>query len=616
MSYPERLARARAREKELARISLRYSIARFLAGLGIAACSFGLLLGAAGSNRGWLFGAGASFVGFVALAIGHDRALKAERRAAEMAKLQEEALARLRRDWSALPKTDAPQELTRATGAREVGLFGDASLFRLLSTASTPPGRTTLAAWLVHGADPAEIERRQGAVRELAPQLDLRQDLELAARDVARAEPDIERFLTWAEGDPWLLNAAGHARPLLWTARGLAIATLGILPFVIFGPLPFSAWAILPLVNFAVGHLSAGKMATSFDRVSARSRELFAYAAVFSLFERERFESPKLVALKEATTADGQSASAASGAIDLLRRRLDLSESRRSEPIHFLLQSLCLWDFHVLAALERWQLGPGRRARGWLVALGEIEALAAMAALAHDEPTWAFPRLVTDGPPRLVARELGHPLIAHEARVGNDLEIGPRGTFLLVTGSNMSGKSTLLRAIATNVALAQAGAPCCAREMTLPPLDLGASLSVEDSLADGVSFFLAELRRLRAIVDAAGRAKESGRTLLFLLDEILRGTNSAERRIAVREVLLRLLDLGAIGAISSHDLALAEVPELRPALISIHFRESFEGEGAERKMTFDYRLRPGVAPTTNALVLLEMVGLGEGSARG
>jgi DNA mismatch repair ATPase MutS len=295
-----------------------------------------------------------------------------------------------------------------------------------------------------------------------------------------------------------------------------------------------------------------------------------------------------------------------------------LADTRYSV-FHLPLQLLFLWDFHVLALLERWQRDFGARARGWLGALGDLEALAALAGLAHDNPGWAFPRVAereAQRPATLEARGLGHPLLAAGARVPNDVTLGPPGTFLLVTGSNMSGKSTLLRAIGVNVVLAQAGGPVCAESLALPPLDLATSLLIEDSLADGISFFMAELLRIRQVVDAADRAESAGnegRVLLYLLDEILRGTNTRERQIAVRRVLGHLLSQGALGAVSTHDLELAEIPELAAACRPVHFRESLAPE-AEREgqpvMTFDYKLREGVATTANALQLLDLVGLG------
>src|SRR4030095_16724370 len=206
------------------------------------------------------------------------------------------------------------------------------------------------------------------------------------------------------------------------------------------------------------------------------------------------------------------------------------------------------------------------------------------------------------------AKELGHPLITDERRVTNDVRVGPPGTFLLVTGSNMSGKSTLLRAIGVNAVLAQAGGPVCAASLRMPPVTLAASILVEDSLAEGVSFFMAELKRVQRIVEESDRVQGEGRVLLYLLDEVLRGTNSEERQIAVRRVLRHLLRRGAIGAVSTHDLQLAEMEELKPACVPVHFRETLH-PGGDPPMTFDYKMRPGVATTVNALTLMELVGL-------
>jgi DNA mismatch repair ATPase MutS len=229
----------------------------------------------------------------------------------------------------------------------------------------------------------------------------------------------------------------------------------------------------------------------------------------------------------------------------------------------------------------------------------------------YDHPEWTLPE-VRASADRFQARQLGHPLLRNETRVANDVEIGPAGSILLVTGSNMSGKSTLLRAAGVNAVLAQAGAPACAERLVMPPLALATSMRIRDSLEDGVSFYMAELLRLKEIVDLGREPqRRSGRVLLYLLDEILLGTNSRERHIAVVRVLHDLLARGAIGAVSTHDLELATSEPLCGVCRCVHFRETLHGRHAERPMTFDYRLRPGPATTTNALKLLELVGLGD-----
>jgi DNA mismatch repair ATPase MutS len=235
-----------------------------------------------------------------------------------------------------------------------------------------------------------------------------------------------------------------------------------------------------------------------------------------------------------------------------------------------------------------------------------------LATLHFDHPGWNFPQL-DDGPagagPCVEAANLAHPLLPPDRAVGNDVVVGPRGTFLLVTGSNMSGKSTLLRALGVNCVLAQMGAPVCGDRLRLPPLTIAASMRVQDSLAQGVSYFMAELHGLKAVVDLAENRRTAGTPVLYLLDEILQGTNTAERQLAARHIIRRLVDTGAIGAVSTHDLALAGAPELADAAVAVHFTESFTRGPAGPAMHFDYKLRQGVATSTNALKLMEIVGL-------
>lgn len=552
-----------------------------------------------------------TFVGFglfALLAAIHARVLEDQRRVGELARINQEALARLERDWPRLPPPGSPPVAVDRPVARDLDLFGPASLFHLLGTARTPPGRATLGRWLLEPAPPEEIRRRQQAVAELAERLALRQELELRGRRLEQAHPDPEPFLAWAEGKPWLL-----ARPaLLWTARLLAVAGVLLLAATVLGLLPWTAWFALFVFNLLLAQVTARRMAPIFDRVDARSGGFLGYAQVFALLAEEKLSGELLAEQQAEIQAGGQGAHLW---MERLAKRVVLSDARHSGLLHGALTGLLLWDFHTLWLIERWQAAAGPHARRWLEALGVIEALAALAELTFGHPTWAFPRVALQGPedapPAFTAQGLGHPLLPPARRVDNDVTVGPPGTLLFVTGSNMSGKSTLLRAIGLNAALAQAGGPVCAAALTLPPVALGTSILVEDSLTRGVSFFMAELERLKEIVDQADQHRRAGGPrLLFLLDEVLRGTNATERRIAVERVLRHLIEAGAIGAVSTHDLALAEAPGLAGAIQAVHFRETLH-PGGRPAMTFDYRLRPGIAPTTNALQLLEMVGLGE-----
>jgi len=282
------------------------------------------------------------------------------------------------------------------------------------------------------------------------------------------------------------------------------------------------------------------------------------------------------------------------------------SELRTSAAIfHFPIQALTLWDFHIFFGFQRWRARYGRHVRGWIAALGDVDALAALSAIRADEPAWTAPR-VASATQTIAASLVGHPLIPGDRRIANDVEVGPRGTLLLITGSNMSGKSTLLRAIGLNAVLAQAGAPVCATDFAMPPVDLQTSIRVQDSLELGLSYFMAALARLKQIVDAAERGAAPGRMLLYLLDEVLQGTNSVERDLAVRAVVRHLLDAGAIGVMTTHDLGLAGEDPLRTAAVLAHFTEQVHSEG---RMTFDYRLRPGLATSTNALRLMQLIGI-------
>jgi hypothetical protein len=436
---------------------------------------------------------------------------------------------------------------------------------------------------------------------ELAPLLDLRQEIELRGRAASDAESDPEPFLAWAE-DPHDLGDRAWLRWVAWLGPS-AVVVLGIadLTGLIAAPL----WGLPLIVNLVVGATAARRAYATIAEVVTEQRAIAAYAGQLDVLAGADFTDPELRRLQE------RLGSGERGAPAMLRRlgRLTGMAIPPSSVLYVPIQALTLWDVHVLFALERWKRDGGRDARRWLGSLGEAEALAALAGLYRDNSDWAFPRIDRDAD-IYGASLLGHPLLRDDARVRNDVTIGPPSTFLLVTGSNMSGKSTLLRAVGVNAVLAQAGGPVCAAALVLPPVALWTSARVEDSLERGVSFFLAELQRLKLVVDAATRARvQGGPRVMYLLDEILQGTNTAERSVAARRVIAYLVDQGAIGAVSTHDLALGDDPRLVQSAVSVHFTDTV-GEGPDAPpMSFDYQLRPGVATTTNALRLMRLIGL-------
>ena len=572
--------------------------------VGIAALVWAELEPEAGAVALGLFAL--SVLAFIGLIIRHSRLTQAERRAAETAAVNAEAIARLRRDWDGLPEV-AERGPAGHPYAHDLDIFGHGSLARLLSSTGTPIGRKRLQDWLLSPVEPATARQRQDAVRDLVPRLDFRQQIQVDGRLSGSPRlTDLERFLDWAEAEPWLLR-----RPvLLWPTRLIPLITLTLVVLHVEGVID-RAWWLAPLL-VGVGLIVAlGKrVGAVLDRASMGDASLRHYAGLVQRIQDQAFQSDRL---RDAHMAVSDPVDARRE-LERLGWLTELADLRHGGLFYVLIHVPTLWDFHVLGALERWQRRAGRQVRQWIDRIAELDATAALASLPGDESGWSYPELATAGD-RMIASGLAHPLLAENERVANDVEVGPPGTFLMVTGSNMSGKSTLLRSIGINAVLAQAGGPVCARELRLPPVDVRTSMRVEDSLERGVSLFMAELQQLKRVVDAADAARD--RPILYLLDEILHGTNSAERQVAVREVLSHLLRRRAIGAISTHDLELGNTARLEGAVVPVHFRETVHPQGHEPPMSFDYQLRDGIATSTNALKLVRLVGLsdpGEGQA--
>ncbi len=575
---------------------------RLLAFVGIM-----LFAGAAVWQRSPLLGVLAllCLLAFVFLIRGHQRLKRSRLRYELLRQINEEALSALQRDWDRLPLRHAAAVETGHPYARDLDIFGRSSLFHLLDRGGTPRGEATLAGWLSQPAHVETVRERQAVVTELAPLVDLRDELALQSRLMGEPKPDPEPFLRWAEGERWL--AGRHL--LRWISwLGPAVLWTLLLPDI-FGVWDNRYW-LLPLLLHLGLSLTVGRHAyATLVGASLREGAFAQYADLLRLVSEDPFNSPLLRRIQGGLIADTVPAHRHMHRLDRLLAYVIPAGSALYLPI----QGLTLWDFHVLERLERWQSHAGHHARVWLDELGEVEALSALAALRHDNPGWAFPDLDPETD-RLDARDLGHPLLPDATRVVNDVQVGPPGTFLLVTGSNMSGKSTLLRSIGVNVVLAQTGAPVCACSLSMPPVRLWTSMRVEDSLERGESYFMAELARLKAVVDAARPEAAEGRTrLLYLLDEILQGTNTEERQVAARRVISYLVRQGALGAVSTHDLGLADAPELADTAETIHFTETITEDERGPKMSFDYKARPGIATSRNALRLMEIVGLEVGN---
>ncbi|MEX2317323.1 MAG: hypothetical protein WD669_09245 [Pirellulales bacterium] len=585
----------------------RLRVATFLPAMAIAA--YGMYQ--AETSGAWLVAAAAFVVAFILVVRAHERSLREAEELRQRLRMHETQLARLDRRWDLVPPCDVDVPPNSAPVAVDLDLFGHASLFHLISQAHTPFGRETLRDWLLVPAPPADIVERQQAVSWLASQATLREEIDLRGRMLSVNDRGTLAFVAWAEERPLLA-----ARPwLLWLTR-LSSALVVLMLISALGGLVNPDRAFLTIAAIVVLHLIlfsvyGGRVHDVIGRVAYRSHDIRQYSPLLHSIASLPPDIPLFAKLHAHM---GNTPRAPLDLLARLARLVRFANLRRDGLFgvpYYISQIFVLTDFHVLSLMERWKQRHGGTVRRWLEAIGRTEALSSLAMLAHDNPHWSTPRVDPSAGKTIVARGLGHPLIADENCVRNDVEIGPAGTFVLVTGSNMSGKSTLLRAVGLNVILAQAGAPVCAGQLKMPPVELATSMRTRDSLADGVSFFMAELRRLKQIVDLSRESLQNSQLLVYLLDEILQGTNSAERHIAVCRVIGHLVAHGSIGMVSTHDLELAKSPTLSQACQTVHFRESIGGENGSEHMSFDYILRDGLSPTTNALKLLEFVGLGD-----
>ena len=561
--------------------------------------------------------AGVVFVVFVLVALYHEGLQTKMRQGKTIITMHRESIARMNRHWKDIkaPAIDVPDWFLATS--KDLDLLGESSVFKLLGITRTPLGTETLKNWIIDGALPEEIEQRQAAVAELKTDFDWRLKFRFECEQLADSQSGPSRFIDWAESPSWF---AGQTW-VLWLARLTAITSLVSMVGAIAGLFGFGSASLFGIIlavscgiNFLLSVAKAGSIHNVFDQVSSRSNDAARYVKLFDMVAKYDASSERLKQLQSGFVRGGEGAQSK---MKKLGSMIGVANLRRSGSLfvfYIILQFLFLWDAHALELLERWKGKYGKQAREWFNALGQTEAIAALAKLAGDEPDWQFPTVyAATGDQEVVVGgvQVGHPLL-DENRVRNDVQMGPVGTVLLVTGSNMSGKSTLLRSVGANVVLAQMGTVVCATEFKCPPVRIETSMRIADSLADGVSFFMAELKRLKEIVDTAKEhASNNPRRLLFLLDEILQGTNSVERQVAVSRVVRKLIDDKAIGAISTHDLDLADTADLAKACQTVHFSEQFVEKDGKKTMTFDYQMKPGIAKTTNALKLLEIVGLGD-----
>ncbi len=511
--------------------------------------------------------------------------------AARAAAFYSRGLARLENRWQSGGEGGAEFLKEGHVYAADLDLFGPGSLFELLNTTRTRGGAAKLASWLLAPAAEEEARERQRAAAELRPRLDLREQMALLGQDI-RSSVDPEHLLTWVGRPP--VRLPKWTRAAAYALGGATVASLGAF---LAGWVRLAPFLALLLMELGWALPLWPRVREVLEAMEAPARDLGLLSELLRKIEDETAGSAALQMVRRKVETEDVAASARIARLRRLVARLDWARNQLFAPV----AALLLWHVHLAAAIERWRKESAGAVEGWLEASAEFEALGALAGYGFENPDHCLPEL-RQGAPMLEASGLAHPLLEAAKAMDNDIRLGEGARLLVVSGSNMSGKSTLLRAIGLNAVLAWAGAPVRARRLVTTPLQVGASIRVVDSLQDGRSRFYAEITRLKQLADLAA----AGKPLLFLIDELLSGTNSHDRRIGAEAVLRSLMARRAIGVVTTHDLALAAIAEaLGAEARNVHFEDELVGG----ELHFDYRLREGVVKRSNALDLMRSLGL-------
>ncbi len=538
-------------------------------------------------SAGWLLVP--AFI-FLALVVVHERILRRLQQRRRSIEFYQQGIARVDEQWDQIGERGDRFIDASHPYAQDLDLFGKGSLFQLLCRARTHAGEDKLAAWMKSSAPLNEIRSRQGAVEELRSNLDLREDLAVLGADMsAGVEP--EPLIRWAQGPLTLRSTSVRMVALL-----LALLTVAALAVWVFEGR--HVWFFLMVLIELIWIYSLRRSVRPVVQGAEKAcRDLRLLSLVLDRIEKEQFQTEHLQRLRRVLDREGM---APSRLIARLNQLIVLLDSRRNQffaPIAFIL----LWEMQLAFYVETWRRKHGPSIAGWLEATAEIEALSSLAGYSYENPEDPFPELLEQAP-CFDGRGLGHPLLPKSKCIPNDVLFADAARVLVVSGSNMSGKSTLLRTVGINAVLALAGAPVRAESLKIAPLVLGASIRITDSLKEGTSRFYAEITRLKQIVTLA----DGPHPLMFLLDELLHGTNSHDRRIGAEAIIKGLVQRGAVGMLTTHDLALAHIVDsLAPHAANVHFEDHIE----EGRIAFDYHLRPGIVRKSNALELMRSIGL-------
>lgn len=534
----------------------------------------------------WIFLLVALFVWVLAW---HSRVSRRLTLAQRSASFYGRGLARLRGDFSSPISSGERFADPHHLFSGDLDLFGRGSLFERLCHARTREGEATLAAWLLEVAGPPVAPLRLAAAEELSGQIELHEQLAIAGPDIrVSVRPDALR--QWAHERSQL---PGWLIPVRWFCLSLSLLCIGVAVWL-------NLWGFLGLAivtGAAVQFSLRRQLEATLHSTSDAAIDLRILESVLRLIEDGTFVSPFLIDVQSRIRRDGKKASAAIGELAHVAEWIDSLHN----DFFRIFDHLFLLSAKFALRADEWRRANGEFVAVWLSSLGEFEAIVSLAAWRRENPATVAPVWVEDAPV-FSGRQMRHPLLDPAKVVANDVSLGGGKRLLLVSGSNMSGKSTLLRTAGIQAMLAHAGAHVPAEALTLSRLQIGASIRTMDSLQEGVSRFYAELQRIKAIVDASGNTPP----LMFLLDELLSGTNSHDRRVGAEGILRSLIANGAMGFMTTHDLALAEIADREEMMgANVHFDDVV----VDGRIHFDYRMKPGVVQTSNALELMRAMGL-------
>lgn len=589
LEYTKRLEKFQKRIAEKDAEHLRVGYAK-LAVIGAALALLWCVFGQRWLTAWWL---AVPIVGYVALATLHGRVLTAKKRANTAVEFYRKGIARIEDRWAGSGQTGERFRNANHVYAEDLDLFGKGCLFELLSTARLPMGENRLAAWLTSGSAVTEVLERQKLVEELREKLDLREDLAVLSEELGgRLNP--EKLVAWAE---WTSILPGAVWRGVMAVLALAAGAAGV-----YYLSTAELWPLLSIfaVESVVLTQLRRKAHTVIEGVDCNAEGLLLFSEILARLEREPFSAQRLQAFAAELKMTGVPASAALRQFARVVYWIDASDGVLAK----MAELPFLYSVQVGMAAEAWRRRWGKKLRRWAEIAGEAEALLSLSAYAYEHPNDPFPVFTEpkEGLGYFEGEELGHPLLAESVCVRNSVRLDTQTRVLLVSGSNMSGKSTLLRAVGINTVLAMAGAPIRGKRLRLTPLKIGTRILSTDSLQEGRSSFYTEILHIRKVFDDAN----GNVPLVFLFDELLEGTNSKDRRIGAEGLIQALLKRNAIGIVTTHDLALTEISgALGSTLRNMHF----EDQVADGKMKFDYKLRPGVVEKSNALELMRLIGL-------